>query len=245
MATMWAAVHPGYALANVYQDSVLSDLYDDAAAQLPQADFVQVANQAPQATATPSPPAPTPYRIDWDFAANVGFDNDFFAGAVLHELAHVASAEMYTQNLGAPGALVWANMNLPAAVGPVGPSGLAANQLLALQNQIQTLDDNWTDLEGEAQADLANGDLTAGEHAHVDGRIQYALATSFVHNDTVLGDIMYWLLARGLEDTRTYAFARRMLNEANDRRRVGFWANPDTEVRRVDSQAWWFQFWRW
>lgn len=246
MATMWAAVHPGYALANVQQDRVLSNLYDDAAAQLPLSDIEQVPNQAPQARKTASPPAPTPYRVEWDSAANVGYDNDYFAGAMLHELAHVASAEMYQQSGATQGELVWANMNLPVAVGVVNPAnGLAPNQQTALVRQIQTLDDSWTDLQAEAQADFASGELTAPEHAHVHGRIQYALATSFVHNDTVLGDIMYWLLARNQEDTRTYAFARRMLKEANDRRRNGFWSNPGTEVRRVDSRAWWFQFWKW
>jgi len=133
MPAMWNVVYPGYALANVQQDAVLASLYEDAEAQLPLTDIVQVANQAPQASVTPSPPAPTPYRVEWDTPANVGFDDDYFAGAILHELAN----------------------------------------------------------------------------------------------------------------TRTYAFARRMLNEANDRRRNGFWSAPDTEVRRVDSRAWWFQFWRW
>jgi len=245
MPAMWNVVHPGYALANVQQDAALASLYDDAAAQLPLTDIVQVANQAPQASVTPSPPAPTPYRVEWDAPANINVDDDYFAGAILHELAHVASAEMYRLNVGNPGALVWANMNLPVATGPIGPSGLAPNQLLSLQQQVRTIDDNWTDLDGEAQADLASGDFTQQEHAHVAGRIQYAQATAFVHNDTVLGDLMYWLMARGLDDTRTYAFARRILKEANDRRRNGFWSAPGTEVRRVDSRAWWFQFWKW
>jgi hypothetical protein len=56
---------------------------------------------------------------------------------------------------------------------------------------------------------------------------------------------MYYLRAKNRANTDTYAFARRMLKEANDRRRVGFWSDPGTEVRRVDSQAWWFQFWKW
>lgn len=123
MPAMWAVVHPGYRLANIRQDSALRDLYDDAAAQLPNTDLVQVPGAAPQISTTPG--AAQPYRCDWDTAANLGLDNDYFVGAIIHELA------------------------------------------------------------------------------------------------------------------------RRMLKEANDRRRIGFWSDPGTEVRRVDSQAWWFQVWKW
>lgn len=244
MAAMWAAVHPGYALANIAQDSALSALYDDAAAELPHTDFVQAPGIAPQITSTPL--APQPFRVDWDTAANLGLNAHYFAGAVLHELAHAASSQQYTRHGANANGLIWANMNLPAPSGPVNPAnGLAQNQLQALQRQITTVDNNWNDLEAIAQNDLNRGNLPPALHAHVYGRIQYARATTFVHNDTVLGDVVYYLLAHNLANLDTYAFARRMLKEANDRRRNGLWSNPGTEVRRVDSRAWWFQFWKW
>lgn len=142
--------------------------------------------------------------------------------------------------------IIWANLNLPAAVGPVNPdTGMAANQLASYQVQMRTIDENWTDLEAEAQADQVSGVLNILDYGHIHGRIQYALTTGFVHNDTVLGDMLYYLMAKNLTGSRTYAFARRMLKEANDRRSNGFWSQADTEARRVDSRAWWFQFWKW
>jgi hypothetical protein len=244
MGAMWAVVHPGYALANIDADGVLAALYNDAAAQLPNCDFVQVPGTSPQASSTPL--AAQPFRIDWDTAAALGLDNDYFASAIIHELAHAATSQQYRRNGVNHQQFIWANMNLPAAVGAVNPvTGMAPNQLASYQAQMQTIDRNWMDLEAEAQADLNSGALNAPQHGHIDGRIQYALATGFVHNDTVLGDMMYYLMAKNLADTRTYAFARRMLKEANDRRSNGFWSNADTEARTVDSRAWWFQFWKW
>ena len=60
MNAMWAAVHPAFNRAHVDADSPLEALYDDAAAQLPQCDFVLTPNAAPQITARASPPAATP-----------------------------------------------------------------------------------------------------------------------------------------------------------------------------------------
>ncbi len=244
MGAMWGAVHPGYALANINADPVLTALYNDAAAQLPNCDFVQVNGTAPQVSSTPL--AAQPFRIDWDTPAALGLDNDYFASAIIHELAHAASSQQFRRNRVNQQQFIWANLNLPAAVGPVNPdTGMAANQLASYQVQMRTIDENWTDLEAEAQADQVSGVLNILDYGHIHGRIQYALTTGFVHNDTVLGDMLYYLMAKNLTGSRTYAFARRMLKEANDRRSNGFWSQADTEARRVDSRAWWFQFWKW
>lgn len=244
MAAMWAAVHPGYALANIAQDSVLSSLYNDAAAQLPNVDFNPVGGQAPQITSTPM--APQAFRLDYDLNANLALDDDYYAGAIIHELVHAASSQQYRRQGVNQNMMVFANLNLPAPVGAVDPgTGMAPNQLLSYQNQMRTIDDNWQDLSAIAQMDNNSGALGLVDYNHIDARIQYAQATSFVHNETVLGDMMYYLKAKNLEGSQTYKFARRMLKEANDRRQNGFWSNADTEIRRVDSRAWWFQFWKW
>ena len=129
-------------------------------------------------------------------------------------------------------------MGLPAATGPVNPNtGMSQNQLTAFQNQVQTLDDNWGDLETEAGLDQQANALTQNQYTHVYNRIQYARATLFLHNDPVLGDIMYFLRAKNREHSRAYKFARRMLREANDRRANGFWSSAGTAVRRVDRAA--------
>jgi hypothetical protein len=245
MATMWTAVGSNFDDEFV-ADSVLRELYLDASDQLQNCDFVQVPGTAPQIGPQAVPPAAVPYRVDWDTAANLGLDPDYFDAAIIHELAHASAAEMYDRHGANQAELQWANMSLPAAVGAVNPvTGLAQNQLLSMQAQIRTISANWTDLEAEALADNADNTFTAPQYAHVDGRIQYALSTAYVHNDTVLGDLMYWLRAKDLDGSRTYAFARRMLNEANDRRREGLWAAPGEEVRRVDSQARWWQILTW
>lgn len=245
MGAMWGAVHPGYILANIAQDSVLSSLYNDASAQLPNVDFNLVGGHSPQITSTP-PPAAQPYRLDYDLNANLGLDNDYYASAIIHELAHAASSQQYRRQGLNQGEMVFANLNFPAPVGGVNPAtGMTPNQLISFQNQMQTLDDNWQDLEAKAQQDNANGVLGLVDYNHIYNRIQYALTTAFVHNETVLGDMMYYLKAKNLDGSTTYKFARRMLKEANDRRQNGFWSNADTEVRRVDSRAWWFQFWKW
>ncbi|WP_448266099.1 eCIS core domain-containing protein [Nostoc sp. DSM 114159] len=247
MAAMWTEVHSGYSqekIQNILKDSVLSAQYNDAATQLPKCDFVQVQGTAPQATSTPD--AEKPYKIEWDTAEKLSLDEDYFASAIIHELAHVASSQQYRRNGVNDRELIWANMNLPPAEGVVDPeTGMSPNQLQSYQTQMQTIDRNWQDLEKEATADQKSGKLPNIHYEHIYKRIQYGLGTCFVHNDTVLVDMLYYLKAKELDNTKTYSFARRMLNEANDRRRNGFWSKSDTEVRVVDSKAWWFQFWKW
>jgi hypothetical protein len=248
MAAMWAAVHPAFNVQHIQDDSVLNSLYNDAAARLGECDFVHTPGQAPQITWRPSPPAPTPYLVAWDSPANLQMDADYYSGAIIHELAHAAASRMYDRSGANQGDLIWGNINLPTPIGPVNPAnGLAANQQAALLNQMQTLDDNWTDLENELAADNNAGTIVGAEHAHIGGRIQYALVTQYVHNETVLADVMYYLRAKGLDDSRTYRFARRMLKEANDRRRRGWWSWswPGEQVRRVDSRAAWYELLKW
>ena len=246
MNTMWAAVHPAFDHTIIDADPALAALYEDAAAQLPSCDFVHTLGSAPQITARASPPATTPYLVVWDSALALGLDTNYFAGAIIHELAHAASAQQYHRSGANQDDLIWANVNLPPAVGPVDPAnGLALNQLASLQQQMKTLDANWTDLQNIEAAESLDGTIGAHEHAHIHGRIQYALATAFVHNETVLGDLMYYLNANGLKGTRTYVFAQRMLREANDRRRQGWWSGPNQETRRVDSRAHLYELLKW
>lgn len=260
MDDMWAAVHPQFNRAHVQKDKALLALYQDAAAQLSRVDFVQVRGQEPQATATPNGKAP--YRIDWDTAANVGWDSDFFAGSVIHELAHVASAQMYDRN-GGDGQYIWAEMNLPEPQqgGTLDQaSGLMDNQIAAYERQLNILQENLTDLDDLAGSDRA---LSQAEREHVQNRCQYAYAKAIGHNDTVLGDILYYLQAKGKQNSETYKYAHRMLEEANERRREGeriqgtSEKGRGTEARRVNKNvpvnttnapaqkgSWWSRFWK-
>jgi hypothetical protein len=322
MQTMWRTVHPGFEISHV-KDSRLKELYNDAAKQLPVTDFVYQRGAAPAASDTPA--GPRPYRVVWSRASEIGWDGDRFAGAVIHELVHVATRG-YRRNF-IPGAdvgdLVWANLNLPPAQGAADQqSGLAQNQLASLRGQLQTLRQNWVDLEAEADADFASGvlrsdysdvvhridameagretvkplrelmiarkldhtvtyrmalgvqkrpvnahprwrpnweglraqaelDMAAGrirnDYAHMKSRFRYVDSTGpLVHNEAVLADIMYYLKAKGLEGSRTYKFAGRMLGEANARRRMPWlWGDQHSEVERVDRAAKAYELHKW
>ena len=241
MNAMWAAVHPGYNLANIQQNAALAELYDDAAAQLPNCDFQQVAGASPAAGVAPAG-APQPFYIRWDTPA-AGTDPDYFAGAIIHELAHAAVSQQYARHGVNQGEDVWANVHLPpagaAAPGAGGAGAPAQHQLDAMERQSATIIANWGDLRLVAAGDPA---LPHAALAHVQGRIDRGETQPLVHNDTVIGDILYYLLAKNLQHSSTYRFAVRMLGEANNRRR-----NPaqGVEARRVDRQARWYELWKW
>jgi hypothetical protein len=247
MNAMWAAVSPGFNLAHVTGDSALSHLYGDAAARLPRTDFVQVAGRQPEVTAQAAPPAVAPFRLDWDTAAATGLAPDVHAGYIIHELAHAASGEMFRHRGNLQGPLTFASVNLPAQAGAVNPAtGTTANQDVSLNAQTATLASNWQDLDAEVQADDADQVFTAAQLQHITMRTGYAVFLQpESHNETVLGDLLYWMQSQGLTDTRTYRFARRMLREANDRRRNGLWSRAGTEVRRVDRNAAWYNIFAW
>ncbi|MBE8992775.1 hypothetical protein IQ275_37910 [Nostoc sp. LEGE 12450] len=108
---------------------------------------------------------------------------------------------------------------------------MADNQMndpvLGAAVQQQTMHHNWENLRAEGNLENANGVLT-DEQANVltaiGGRIDYAQTISpMAHYDTVLVDILYYLVAEGLTGTRTYRYASRMMAESNGRRaaRVG------------------------
>ncbi|HWU85644.1 MAG TPA: DUF4157 domain-containing protein [Kofleriaceae bacterium] len=236
MTAMWQAVSNAFNANVINADSVLKQIYDDAALQLTDCNFNQVNKRSPDITYTPN--ANQPFRIDWDTATNLNLDADYFVAAFIHELSHAACSRQYRRNGYNQDLFIYANLNLPAAIGQVDQhTGMAQNQLTSYRNQIQTLDDNWGDLEQEEAIDYQSNTLTQTQHQHVYGRIQYARGTLFVHNDPVLADIMYYLRAKNRHNSRAYKFARRMLKEANDRRTNGTWSSAGTEVRRVDRAA--------
>ncbi|HWL34896.1 MAG TPA: hypothetical protein VNQ77_01760 [Frankiaceae bacterium] len=241
MAAMWQGVAPHYdpgLIARIIgADAALAALYRDAEQQLPVSDFHVDAALADPMAAPPLPQQPGLYRVGYPDAAPA--DPHFFVASILHELGHVAMPATYRTHRAAEEMdypELWAaNMHLPMpALGSGGESAQAASY----RRQKAVIERNWADLrtlfEGEEDQ------FTAPQLAHVTRRLDYAEASAHQHNETVLGDLMYWLAANGHAATRTYRFAARMLREANDRR-----ARPGTEARVVDRDAWWFQFWKW
>ena len=218
MDAMWAALHPAFVQAHVDADPVLALAYAHAAAQLPLCDFTLVAEAVPQITACPARPGARPYQVTWAPAASLGIDDDAYSGVLLRFLTHVAAAEMYERHGVDRGELQWANVRLPPPAGPVEDGGLAANQKVSLARQLEALEDNWADLETIEEHEFGDGGITAAAHGHVAARIQVALLNAVVANDAVLAELLYYLQAKDLARSRTYAFARRMLREANQRR---------------------------
>ena len=243
MPAMWGGVLvPPYGepqvRALVRRDSALSALYDEAAAQLPVVDFVVGHGLSRPEAAVPNPPAQPLFEVRYD--PGIPADRDFFAASILHELGHVVAARTY-QTHGAAAVdpeLSFLNMHLPPGEAVAGSSGLPLNQERSYRRQKAVVERNWLDLVAEFELERAAFPPAVADH--VAGRIAYAGSTAHVHNETVLGDLMYYLVARGLTGSRTFRFARRMLREANARR-----AAPGTDVRVVDRDAWWFQFWKW
>jgi hypothetical protein len=238
MGQMWNAVHPAFNPAHVNADPVLGSIYQDAAAQLPIVDFVQVAGTQPDVT--PHLAAGHQFRLRWDTAANLGLDGDYFAGMIIHELAHVAAANMYQHNAALPGVDVFTNLHLPAPVGVVNPgTGTTPNQDVSLQNQETTTTANWNDLDAELTADHNAGLLPTPDFNHLQARIGYAVFVHpRAHNDPVLADILYYMQAKGLTGLETYAYARRMLDEANQRRQAGAGV-----AGRIVPRPWYVTMW--
>ena len=121
-----------------------------------------------------------------------------------------------------------------------GEMGLTPNQWTSFNAQIKTLASNWMDLLTASEADTKKGLFTEKVGEHLRERIIYGGGKAMVENDTVLFDLTFYLEKKGLTKTTTYKLALRMLKEATDRRN-----KPGTDVRRVDAQAYWFQFWKW
>lgn len=163
----------------------------------------------------------------------------FFVGAMIHEMAHVASNQLYATNVAPdqPGfePMHIANMHLPAPVGPLlagttvgdnqvyGPGGLDA--------QVAVMDANWTALEAIL---LASHDFSTEERALLQRRLDYArVAAPEAHYDTVLADVLFYLRHQHMHETQFYAQATAMLQEANLRRVAGAGTVPHLPVVAV------------
>lgn len=239
MATMWAAVAPGINLATITgiinQDAHLLQGYNDLEAHMAQMNFVSQAGRQPEAEIMPGPGGL--YNINYgpQPGQQAPYDNPTrFVGAILHEMMHIDAALQYDTNAAPGGMAHVANMNLPAPAGPVPNDewGLADNQfndpVLGVNVQRDTMHDNWENLRAEGNLDNMNGDLTdeqAGMLTGIGGRIDYAQngIGAMAHYETVLMDILYYLIAENANGTRTYRYASRMMQESNIRRtnRVG------------------------
>lgn len=261
---MWAGLQVGVTQAAIEQiigaDAALLQIYHDVAQRLPNMDFILTPGRVPEAAMGPNPGAVPTYDINYDLRANLAppwDDPHRYVGAILHEMMHVASALQYAT--GAPGHSLghMANANLlPAGGAPVefAELGLTAAQrtdpVMGSTAQQNIMEHNWDTFDVEATLDLNEGRLNQAQFNWIRSRSDYARAIRLVHYDTVLTDVLYYMQAEQIAQTRSYAYAHRMLTEANGRRltRIG----PVQAIPRAPlppppapTLTWWQWFTQW
>lgn len=245
---MWQGLCPGVnALAMIQPiingDPILNELYQDAALRAPNCDFQLNANLGtPQITLNRTPP-PT-YIISHGNWPNTPNRQHVFISAIIHELSHAAIREQYHRNIPdrirsniTPNREVkhvaWLDMNLPpnpyAAPAAV---PIAVMARTPIPNLPQIPSDQWDSMESQKvrlraniqylrsvvdnDAEVLRGSSTV--YRHLDGRLNYMRNRPLDHYDVVLGDMMFYLQLKGLQNTSSYRLMQRMLREANDRR---------------------------
>jgi hypothetical protein len=235
MAEMWAAVEPTQTEAQIKAitnaDPELAQVYTNVEAHLANMDFIYDNARQPEAEMVPDPTQRGIYRINYGRRGELqGTYNDVtrYIGAILHEMMHITSGLQYATNVPAGGVGHIANMNLPVAVGQVAlldaEFGLTDNQFndlaIGAAPQLEIMFANWDHLSEEADLDEGSGRLTEEQVAVIKARIEYAkvLPGALAHYDTVLTDLLYYLRSEGVDQSRAYEYAHRMLTEANARR---------------------------
>lgn len=228
---MWQAVAPPFTVANIMAvingNAALANHYQAVIGHLNLMNFVQMAGVEPNAA--PRPNAGGTYDINYDIPANQPgrfAHEEFFVGAIIHEMGHVASSQLYNTNIGpGPGTDYHvANMHLPALVGaPFAGQQFGLNQLsdpvAGMDAQEATMDANWNVL---ANLLAGSSDFSLAERQLLQGRIDYGRGASpYAHYDTVLADILFYLQHQHMDATHFYAQASAMLHEANLRRAAG------------------------
>jgi hypothetical protein len=232
---MWAAVAPTFTVANIMTvvngNAELAAHYQAVIGHLNMMNFVQVANAEPAAAYAPN--LGGTYDINYDIPANqLGrfAQEEFFVGAIIHEMGHVASSQLYDTQIGPGRDFHIANMHLPALVGaPFAGELFGPNQMndpvLGMNVQEENMDANWNVLENIL---TGSNDFSTAERQLLQGRINYGRGASpYAHYDTVLADILFYLQYMHMDATHFYAQATAMMHEANNRRtaRAGAVAN--------------------
>lgn len=226
-------------------DATLRALFTDAENQLPLTDFILNGGVGNAAAADGNPafnpllprgPGNPPFRLQYrPTHASAVADPNYLISAILHELIHVSTEENYG---GAPHGYHWLNVQLPPGLAT--PAAVGAEVAAQENRLVQNLNDAIA---------VAAGDATLagfpGLQAHIINRLtNYSLLNPDVHYDTVLADLMAYMQLNGATNGPTFKFIRRMVKESTDRRlNAPWWGTKRT--RRVDRNAWWFQFWKW
>lgn len=201
-------------ITNVQRNPNTSTWYNDAIRNLQFADFVNDGSK-PQTNRQPNPTNNILYTIHY---GKLWKGPEMSCIALLHELMHIDSIKKYGQ-------LIQIH-NIDNK-----PENTVNSELSILENNAKALESTW---ENEKES------VNHFNKKHIDKRIDYIKKRFFEEYDTVLGDLIYYMDVNNLQHTKTYAFANRMLAEANNRRN-----NPNTPVRKIDPYKKFWQFWKW
>lgn len=246
IAAMWAGICGNAEAAAeieqiINQDSVLAELYQDAADHVRFCDFVEQ-----EGTMNITALTDGNYEIGHPSfpAADDIPEQRHFIGALIHELSHAAADRQYQQ--GVPVNLKterdqFSNMNLPLP-------GPESSQDDSYEQQKGVLLGNINRLRAVVASDrtLQNGapDIYryfTGRTTNRTNRLDYMERFPYNHYDAVLGEMMFHLQATRLANTSTYRFLHRMLREANDRRHQRRWFG-NNRMPYDFSRASWFSW---
>jgi hypothetical protein len=222
--TMWGKVVPDMKLAHidniVFREPELVMAYRDMSLYIKKMDFQYVKNKQPEAKVNPGQKGTyeilygKPEEQEKEFLRTPSR----FVAYILHEMMHVTAALQYATNVPAQNGNVehMVNMNLPTPIGTVGRDGLAKNQIEDIGNQLDMMRANWDQL---LQISKKDKKLSPEQQEVIQARVGYA--GDAAHYDTVLVDLLFYLVSQGgdVKQSESYQFARRMLEEANLRRR--------------------------
>jgi hypothetical protein len=187
-------------------DQHLNDLLDELAALIDQIKFIKKTDGlVAQAHFLPG-------------SIEITYDSDFTTGnpstddiamrtaCLLHELMHVSVDQCYIKPPGEE-AQYLRSFNFHY--------GTDAAHKFATQCDTITKNLEWIRVEAESDSGVK------AAHEHINGRLDYGVATPSVHYDTVLLDLLVYLRLKRLHDSQTYKYLSTLSQEAQHRRRTG------------------------
>ena len=220
-----SAINSLYAtLLMTIQSDLVTENYALAAEQLGKVDFVHIDGKQPEVDPARKTESGR-IAIVLDKSNPMAWDIKFFCAAIVHELLHVAN--LAYANSGAPAnpkggqKSDYLNLHLPSS---------DPERQIFFDRQFLVLRSNWIKLDELLNADKDNKLIADKQFDHLEWRIGYGSTDPTLENDTVLFDLVFYMSAYGVEDTKTFAFAEKMLKECTERRK-----QPGKEAEKLTS----------
>ncbi|WP_427925000.1 hypothetical protein [Streptomyces sp. cg40] len=193
---------------DLHTESHFSALLDECTALLGHIDFIET-HDGLTAAATVGKSSRVTYDPAYSAVA-AGYtytdDGPWRTASLLHEIMHVSTYEQYVKPTDPKVVRDW----LQATFDYSDKAGCQP------KDQLNAVEANLTSLHNLA---LADKELDKDLLAHVTWRYQYAMASSLVHYDTVLLDLLVYLRLKGYTlKNQFYAYVTKLSEEARERR---------------------------